>query len=218
MDTNLKDVYDQIAPGWYNFRHRSIFKTELEELASKWQKGKLINLGCGHGPDFLPFKDTFELHGVDFSIEMLKLATKYAGKYKFKVNLSQADIRQLPYPDNTFDCAISAATYHHVSGEEERLEAFIELKRVLKPGGEAFITVWNKWQPAFWFKSKDAYIPWHKKDNTLARYYHLFSYYELEKLVKKARFEILKSFPESSYKFPIKYFSRNICILLKKNE
>jgi hypothetical protein len=26
----------------------------------------------------------------------------------------------------------------------------------------------------------------------------------------------LKSFPESSYHLPIKYFSRNICLLLKK--
>lgn len=218
MDTHLKDVYDQIAPGWYNFRHRSIFKAELEELAVKWQNGRLIDLGCGHGPDFLPFKDNFELYGVDFSIGMLNLARKYAEKFNYGVSLLQADISCLPYHDNTFDWAISAATYHHIKGKEERLKAFIELKRVLKPGAEAFITVWNKWQPSFWFKSKDACIPWRKKDKTLVRYYHLFSYFELEKLVKKAGFEILESFPENSYRFPIKYFSRNICILLKKND
>ncbi|MDI6814609.1 MAG: class I SAM-dependent methyltransferase, partial [Dehalococcoidales bacterium] len=39
---------------------------------------------------------------------------------------------------------------------------------------------------------------------------------ELEKLVKKAGFEVLKSFPESSYRCPIKFFSRNICLLVKK--
>jgi ubiquinone/menaquinone biosynthesis C-methylase UbiE len=216
LEKQLRDVFDQIAPSWYNFRHRSIFKTELECLAKKWQKGKLINLGCGHGADFLPFKENFKLYGVDFSIEMLKLARKYAGKFKFKTSIIQANVRQLPFPDDTFDWAISIATHHHINGDEERLKAFVELNRILKPGAEAFITVWNKWQPGFWFKPRDSFIPWRKKDNTLLRYYHLFSYSELEKSVKKAGFEVIVSFPESSYKFPIRYFSRNICILIKK--
>ena len=66
------EVFDQMAPGWYNFRHYSIFIPELEMLAKRWQKGKLLNLGSGHGADFLPFKDNFELYGVDFSGEMIK--------------------------------------------------------------------------------------------------------------------------------------------------
>jgi tRNA (uracil-5-)-methyltransferase TRM9 len=48
------EVFDQIASGWYNFRHYSIFRPELEALARKWQKGRLLNIGCGHGADFLP--------------------------------------------------------------------------------------------------------------------------------------------------------------------
>ena len=111
---NNQEVFDQIAPGWYNFRHWSIFRTELEELARRWRKGKLLNIGCAHGPDFLPFKDGFELYGVDFSPEMLGFAEKYAGKFGFKVELTLADARRLPYPNNTFDWAIAIATYHHL--------------------------------------------------------------------------------------------------------
>jgi len=214
---NLKDVFNHIAPGWYNFRHWSIFTRELNRAAERWQKGSWLNLGCAHGSDFLPFKDSFELHGVDFSDEMLKLARRYSLKYDFNVELSLADVRQLPYPDNSFDWAISVATYHHIKGKQERLKALNELNRVLKPGGEAFITVWNRWQPGFWLKPKDLYVPWRKKDKTLYRYYHLFSYAELEILARKAGFSILESHPESAYRFPLKQFSRNICLLLKKN-
>ncbi len=217
MADNLKDVFNHIAPGWYNFRHRSIFTRELNRLAERWQNGSLLNLGCAHGSDFLPFKDSFELHGVDFSDEMLKLARRYSLKYGFNAELSLADVRQLPYPDNYFNWAISVATYHHIKGKQERLKALNELKRVLKPGGEVFITVWNRCQPGFWFKPKDLYVPWRKKDKTLYRYYHLFSYAELEYLVRKAGFSILESHPESAYRFPLKQFSRNICLLLKKN-
>jgi len=214
MVTN-RNIFDQIAPSWYNFRHWSIFSTELEELAGRWRRGRLLNLGCAHGPDFLPFKDSFELYGVDFSAEMLKLAEKYAQKFGFDVELVLADVRRLPYPDQSFDWAIAVATYHHLMGGEHQ-KALEELRRVLKPGGEAFITVWNRGQPRFWFKSKEVAVPWRKKGQTLYRRYYLFSYGELERLVKRAGFEVIRSFPESAYRFPVKLFSRNICLLVKR--
>jgi tRNA (uracil-5-)-methyltransferase TRM9 len=215
---NSRDIFNQIAPGWYNFRHWSIFSNELEALAHKWHKGKLLNIGCAHGPDFLPFKEVFKLYGVDFSTEMLKFARKYSQKFNFAVNLSASDIGHLPYYDETFDWAISVATYHHVKGDKERQTALSELRRVLKPGGEAFITVWNRWQPRFWLSRREVAVPWRKKGKTLYRYYYLFSYHELERLVQKAGFEVVKSFPESSYRFPIKFFSRNICLLVRRSD
>jgi tRNA (uracil-5-)-methyltransferase TRM9 len=214
--STMQDVYDQIAESWYNFRHRTIFQTELDNMAKRWQHGRLLNIGCAHGPDFPPFVQKFELYGADISGKMLELAHKYAAKYNYRVNLVQADARKLPYQGNYFDWAIAVATYHHIEGQTERLKAFKELYRVLKPGGEAFITVWNKWQPRFWFSSKDTQVPWKTKDKTIYRYYHLFSYGELEKLAGDTGFEVLKSFPESRYKLPLKMFSRNICLLVKK--
>lgn len=213
-----RDIFDQIASGWYNFRHRSIFRHELESLARRWKKGRLLNAGCAHGPDFVPFRENFELFGADFSANMLQLARKYAKKYGFNVELTEADVRSLPYADNYFDWAIAVATYHHIENKEERLRALRELYRVLKPGGEAFITVWNKWQPRFWLKSKNILVPWHKGDVTLNRYYYLFSYRELEQTARKAGFQVLKSFPEKRYRFPIKTFSRNVCILVRKKD
>ena len=211
-----RDIFDKIAPGWYNFRHWSIFRSELEALAGRWQKGRLLDIGCAHGPDFLPFAQDFDLYGVDFSPEMLKFAQKYSQKFNFAVNLSLADVGYLPYGDETFDWAISVATYHYVRGKENRQAALNELRRILKPGGEAFITVWNRWQPRFWFSGKEVDVPWRTKGKTLHRYHYLFSYRELERLVKKAGFEVLKSFPESSCRFPLKFFSRNICLLVRK--
>jgi len=211
------DIFDQIAPGWYNFRHWTIFRSELEALASRWQKGSLLNIGCAHGPDFLPFRQNFALYGIDFSSQMLRFAQRYSQKFDFTVNLLVADVGHFPFADEVFDWAISVATYHHIRGKAEKQTALNELRRVLKPGGEAFITVWNRWQPRFWFSGKEVAVPWRTRDKTLYRYYHLFSYPELEKLVKRAGFKVLKSFPESSYRFPLKFFSRNICLLIKKS-
>lgn len=215
-DKANREVYDRIAPGWYNFRHYSIFRPELQRLAGRWQKGRLLNVGSGHGADFLPFKEGFQLYGMDFSSEMIKMARRYSGKFDFQVNLQVADARHLPYSNDSFDWAISVATYHHIQGREEQMGALRELRRVLKPGGEAFLTVWNRCQPRFWFKGKEVFVPWRAKGQTVYRYYYLFTYREMEKLVQKAGFTILESFPEKNYHFPVKYFSRNICLLLKK--
>jgi tRNA (uracil-5-)-methyltransferase TRM9 len=213
---NTREIFNEIAPGWYNYRHRTIFQRELEDLARRWGKGRLINIGCGHGPDFVPFKDGFELYGIDIAPKMLELARKYAEKYALSVDLKEADARKIPYDDVFFDWAIAVASYHHIENSEGRLQALKELYRVLKPGGEAFITVWNKWQPRFWFKGKNTLVPWRSGEKTLNRYYYLFSYSELEKLARRAGFETVKSFPESRYEFPLKAFSRNICLLVRK--
>jgi ubiquinone/menaquinone biosynthesis C-methylase UbiE len=217
MSDSLRDVFNQIAPGWYNYRHWTIFRSELETLSKEWEQGTLLNLGCGHGADFLPFCKNFELYGVDFSGEMIRLAQKYAVKFNFQVNLAVADVCYLPYSNETFDYIISIATYHHLK-REQQLTAFQELKRVLKPGGTAFVTVWNRWQPRFWFKGKEVQVPWQIQNETLYRYYYLFTYRELKRLAKRAGLETIKIFPENAYRLPAKCFSRNICLVVKKNK
>ncbi len=209
------DTFDRIAPGWYNFRHWSIFRNELETLEQRWRSGRLLNLGCAHGPDFLPFAAGFDLHGVDLSGEMLRQGQKYARKFSFSPGLVMADVARLPFAEETFDWALSVATYHHLK-RDGTVIALGELHRVLKPGGEAFITVWNRWQSRFWMRGRETTVPWRTGGETLHRYYYLFTYPELEGLVKRAGFRILQSFPESSYRFPLKFFSRNICLLVRK--
>ena len=216
MSIDSQPDFDRIAAGWYNFRHHTIFKKELTELAIRWGKGSLLNAGCGHGADFLTFKDTFERYGIDISSEMLKFADKFAGKHRFEAGFKQADMRSIPYPDEFFDNTIAVASLHHIRTAVEQLKALGEIRRVLKPGGEAFVTVWNATQPRFFFTRRDTLIPWQQGTDTVMRFYHLFTYGEIERLARSAGFDILYSRPESRYNFPIKYFSRNICLLLKK--
>ena len=211
---STRKAFEEIAESWYRVRHWSRFSKELKRLSLRWQQGKLLNIGCAHGPDFLPFKENkFDLYGIDFSKEMIRLAKKYSSKFDFNVNLAMADAVHLPFSNATFDWVIAIATYHHIEGRVRRQEAFKELKRVLKPDGEAFITVWNRWQPRFWFKGKEIEVPWKLKDVTLYRYYYLFSYIELQKELKKAGFHVITMLTES-YSWPTSFFSSNICALV----
>ncbi len=211
---NLRLAFDEIAPGWYNYRHHTIFRRELENLALKWRGGRLLNAGCGHGADFLPFTTNFNLYGVDFAAGMIAAAAKYAGKYRFPPSLAVADITALPFGDGSFDYAIAVAVYHHLP-PEGRLTGLRELHRVLKPGGEAFLTVWNRGQFRFWGKPRDLLIPWKQKNRTIQRYYHLFGYGEIAKLVRAAGFHPAAIFPEYRHR-GFRFLSRNICLIMKK--
>jgi tRNA (uracil-5-)-methyltransferase TRM9 len=214
-DNTKYSDYDRIAESWYRLRHWTRFKKELDDIAARWRGGRLLNIGCGHGPDFLPFKENFDLFGLDSSEQMMKMAVRYAAKFKLEVNLTEGDAACLPFKDDSFDWAISVAAYHHIGQKQRRAQAFEELRRVLKPGGEAFITVWNRWQREFWNKGSDVIVPWKTGGKKILRYYHLFTYMEVQGLLKKSGFRIVKIFPEYSYKFPIKFFSRNICVLAR---
>ncbi len=211
-----KEVFDSMADGWYNFRHYTIFPDELTGLAERWEKGKLLNIGCGHGSDFLPFKDKFDLYGIDISDAFLENCRKFQEKHGFTAELKQGDMRSIPYPDGYFDDLIAIACLHHLQGNEEQLKALSEFKRILKPGGELFLTVWNKGQSRFRWGEKEVYVPWNGKDGVSERYYYLFTYTEIRKLVQKAGFEIISVEPESRYNSKIKQFSRNICVLCRK--
>ena len=55
------------------------------------------------------------------------------------------------------DAAISIAVLHHISSVSRRLQLLAELTRILRPGGQALVTVWAseqedtkklaKWEP-----------------------------------------------------------------------
>jgi tRNA (uracil-5-)-methyltransferase TRM9 len=216
--TTNREVFDEIAESWYRVRHWPLLRDDLDALAARWQGGKLLNVGCAHGPDFLPFRQGFELYGVDSSPAMLRQGAGYSAKFNFYVNLAVSDALSLPFAESTFDWAISVATYHHIKGSQDRAKAFSELRRVLKPEGEAFLTVWNWGQPRFWLKSKEQQVPWNLKGKAVYRYYHLFSYGELRKSLTKTGWEIVGLSPEKSYRFPIRHFSRNICALIRKSK
>ncbi len=70
-------VWDEIAEGWYRLRRHSRFPGELREVARRWGGGRMLNIGCGHGADFLPFREGFELWGADFSRRLLELGRSY---------------------------------------------------------------------------------------------------------------------------------------------
>ncbi len=108
----------------------------------------------------------------------------------------------MPFKEKSFDYIISIAVLHHLDSGEKRLSFLEEMRRVMKPKGEAFFTAWNKPDA----KKKDVCIPWTRKEKEYKRYYHFFEKEELKQLLEKAGFERYKIFEDGKKK--------NLCVLV----
>ena len=75
------------------------------------------------------------LIATDFSAAMLRRAKKKCAKFG-NVQLAQADILHLDYPDESFDAVVAANVIHLL---DEPLQALRELDRVCRPGGRLII-------------------------------------------------------------------------------
>lgn len=196
-----KDDYNLIAEDFSRTRW-NIWK-EFNVFANYINDGdKILDAGCGNGRLLELLKDKkIDYIGVDISENLVKIAKE---KYPSN-NFLTADALNLPFPDNYFDKVFSIAVLHTVPSKEFRQKALLELKRVLKPQGLLFLTVWDLRQKdkitaflkAYFLKiirkSKldfgDLFVSWADKTK---RYYHFFAKKELYSLAGKNGFEIIK--------------------------
>ena len=189
-----KEVWNQIARPWKEYREKEI--PEIREFL-KGKKGKLLDLGCGSGRNFVK-QAGLKIYGVDFSSEMLKLAEASARERKINVRLEEASAEKLPFVDGFFDFSIYIAALHCLESEKSRKKSLEELYRVLKKKGQAMIRVWSRNQERVKNLEKDSYVPWTRDGKKFMRYYYIYDKDELENLLKKIGFKILKSWEDKN--------------------
>ena len=81
--------------------------------------------------------------GIDLNPGMLKAGRRKAAErgYAERVDIVVADVRFIPFRDETFDSLISLELIEHIPVGATRI--FQEIFRVLKPGGKAVVNTWS---------------------------------------------------------------------------
>ncbi len=99
-------------------------------------EGKVLFVGAGTGNDFRYLPPGLSVTAVDISPEMLAQASAKSAGYAGKIELREADVQRLPFPDGSFEEALSVCTFCSVP---DPLLGLREIYRVLRPGGRFFL-------------------------------------------------------------------------------
>lgn len=122
------------------YKLEPFIKTVVDFLSLK--EKKVLEVGCGIGIDGMEFsKAGADYTGIDASETSINLARRYFEFEKNNSPLIVADTDSLPFVDNSFDYVFSWGVIHHTPNIRKAVE---EIYRVLKPGGECCIMVYNR--------------------------------------------------------------------------
>ncbi|UCD82581.1 MAG: class I SAM-dependent methyltransferase [Desulfobacterales bacterium] len=112
-----------------------------EEILAYFKEGTILDLGTG--PGYLPIEilkrsPAIKIIGVDLSRKLIRMANSNAIKagVSDRVSFEVGNAAKLRYNNNSFEMVISTGMLHSLKNP---LNVLIEINRVLKNGGEAWI-------------------------------------------------------------------------------
>lgn len=109
----------------------------------------VLDVGCGQGIDLTRFaRGGARVTGIDLTPRHVELATKHLAALELEATIVQGDAEAMPFADASFDLVSSNGVLHHTPGFDAALR---EIHRVLRPGGEAQIVVYNRSSLHYWF-------------------------------------------------------------------
>ena len=158
-----------------------LFSSLIKDISL--QNKTIADIGCGTGRHWkkLYAKQPAKLIGLDVSEGMLKMLKEkhpQAEVYRLETN------EPIPLSTNSCDVIISTLALAHIKNIEE---AFAEWDRILKPGGEIFITDYH---PDALGKGGNRTFMYNGKTIAIKNYVHPISAIKI--LADKLNFSILK--------------------------
>jgi ubiquinone/menaquinone biosynthesis C-methylase UbiE len=193
----VRATYERIAEPFAASRAEP-WPEVLSFAASLPSPTRIVDVGCGNGRHVRTLASAgHAMVAVDFARNLLLIGRRGSrGRiWARQIDWIQGEATALPLRDRSMDGALCVAVLHHLPSAAERIRALREIRRVLVPGGRAFVSVWAMDQPRFRKAVEarqgvppevrgDVEVPWTMPDGVvIPRYYHLFQEGELERLI-----------------------------------
>jgi ubiquinone/menaquinone biosynthesis C-methylase UbiE len=108
----------------------------------------VLDVGCGQGIDLVEYaRAGASAIGIDLTPRHVELARSHVRALGLTAKVVQADAECLPFADSSFDLVSSNGVLHHTPDMPAALR---EIRRVLRPGGQARIVVYNRRSFHYW--------------------------------------------------------------------
>lgn len=97
---------------------------------------RVLEVGFGSGVTFLNLHENYkEIYGLDLNAAVEEVSAVFKPK-QIKTHLRNGSVLDMPYESDFFDTVLLISILEHLKPEEQ-IKAFKEIRRVLKPGGQA---------------------------------------------------------------------------------
>ena len=190
----IRATYERIAESFAATRNRPWPEVEafIDRLPAD---SRVLDLGCGNGRHAkLLAGRGHRVIGLDFSRRLLAIGRRDTTHeaYADRMSWIEGEATALPFRDSSFDASTCVAVLHHLPTSGDRVGALLELRRVLRVGALAFLSVWSREQPRFDSvagsslenRDGDVQVPWMMPvGSVVLRFYHVFREGELERLI-----------------------------------
>ena len=123
----------------YYYRKYSYLKKYIDYNALRGKKG--LDIGCGFGNTSVQLaKEGALVTGVDISELAVEMSKKNLELRNMSAEVFRGDGENLEFEDNSFDYIFAIATISYTPNPKKMIQ---EIHRTLKPGSEAYLTVYN---------------------------------------------------------------------------
>ena len=110
---------------------------------SRYEHKNLLEIGCGAGIDLIRFAEAgAHVTGVDLSYTAIELARQNFTHHEYKADLRIMNGEELEFRDNSFDVVYAHGVLQYTADASKMI---YQIHRVLKPGGQAIMMVYNKY-------------------------------------------------------------------------
>lgn len=137
LKAESRNCFNKLAPRYdqhYYGRHGREQYQRVVAAAMGWKFASVLDVGCGTGGLLALLRGPrVQAAGADISPQMVAEAKRRLGK---TADLRVADSERLPWKTGSFDLVVTTDSLHHWP---DPLQAFSEMRRVLKKGGHAVI-------------------------------------------------------------------------------
>lgn len=206
---SAEEAYDAISP-YFKDRRRELWPP-MKQFIDEVSPCVLLDIGCGTGRALkYALEKGCTVTGLDVSVKQLEAVRKDLKAADDMLGLIQADMRDIPVKDSSFDAVMMIASVHHLMAVDDRTQALREALRVTRDGGRFMVSAWTWDQERFRERHLsrlsgrtldefdgpapgDFLVPW-KDGVEVLRSYHLYGPGELEGEVREAGWNVVRAY------------------------
>ena len=129
--------YEQVA------RYRYATQPYMRAVVGfdRHHRQRVLEVGCGLGTDLRQFAlGGARVVGLDLSLRSVRLTRQHFATFGTPGFFCQGDSENLPFADGSFDVVYSFGVLHHTPDTQQAID---ECYRVLRPGGEFILMLYN---------------------------------------------------------------------------